>query len=95
MDLRDALQILDSRKWFSLRVLTANVTKGTGGKVLEIPKARIAHKQTAQKITNVTGITKETNQGANFTRQIELAESGRVITIHPILITHINNTALV
>lgn len=95
MTLQDALQILESRKWCNLRVITANVQKGTGGKVLELPKCRIAHKQPAKQQSRATGATTKTaNHNQHFTRNVELANSQRVITIHPILITHINNIEL-
>lgn len=82
MDLKSALEILESKQWCSLRLITANVAKGTGGQVLELPKCR-----------QRAGVSD--GQHAQFTRNVQLANSQRVITIHPILITHVNNTAVV
>lgn len=79
MDLKSALQILESKQWCSLRLITANVAKGTGGQVLELPKCRLS----------------SVKSHSQFTYYVALANSQRVITIHPILITHINNQSLV
>jgi len=95
MDLKMALEIVESNRWCSLRVITAHVKKGTGGKVLELPKCRIARKQNFKEVETQSGITRNANSNPNFTRNVELANSQRIITIHPILITHVNNQALV
>lgn len=94
MDLKQAIEIIESNQWCSLRVITAHVKKGSGGRVLEIPKARIARKQNFNDVVKKTGITRNANQNMNFTRNMEMPNK-QIRTIHPILITHVNNIAVV
>lgn len=96
IDLKDALNMLDSGQWVPLRFITANISKGTGGKVVELAKCRIAHKQASgsnnnQAAEEVTPHTRKNPQhNIHFTRNIEL-QNKQIIKVHPVLITHINN----
>ena len=95
MDLKQVIQTIESNQWCSLRVIQAHVAKGTGGKVLELPKARIARRQNFKNIAKASSTTRNANANSNFTRNVELANSKRIVTIHPILVTHVNNIAVV
>jgi hypothetical protein len=93
--LKDCVSEIESGQWFSIRFLTADVKKGTGGKVIEIPKARIARRMhpvgSAQEIVEWPRSKNFTNpaHNFNFTRNIELPNK-KIRKIHPILITHLN-----
>ena len=95
INLTEVLEIIESGSWFSCEVFTANVNQGTGGKLMVIPKCRIARNQSnsigaraARKLKQDK--QKDANQRENFTRNIELVNRD-IITIHPILIHRINN----
>jgi hypothetical protein len=100
-NLRQAIEILESGNWVSLRFITANLAKGSGGTVMELARCRIArNKPTVPAISlsqnniPVTGEKKRNpNHNANFTRNLELMNK-QIVKVHPILITHINNTAV-
>ena len=97
-DLKDAVSILDSGQWLGLRFITANIHKGTGGKVVELAKCRLAHRQgrpfkqnqPAQTETAPSHPKKDPQHNLHFTRNLEL-QNNQIIKVHPILITHINN----
>ena len=99
LDLKDVLKIIDTGEWFhNVTVIQANINKGTGGKILEIKKARIARDRTINNSLAVAKkynlpISKNPNQNENFTRNIELVNKD-IITIHPILIKHINGKSV-
>lgn len=95
LTLTEAVNILQSGDWVGLRLITADVKKGTGGKVLDIPKCRIARgvahaaagKPSAAEIYTAG---KNPNHNLNFTRNVELPNK-QLRKVHPILITHLNN----
>jgi uncharacterized protein YciW len=95
LTLKEALAILEQGNWVSLRLLTAHVAKGTGGKVLELAKCRIARRQPEPGATGSKSASshpekkRDANHRLNFTRNVE-TQRRDIITIHPILITHIN-----
>lgn len=100
LDLKEVVSIIHSGEWCSLRFITANVKKGTGGKVIDLQKCRIARRQPAHddaehKSSSITPATKQRdpNHNLHFTRNVELPNK-RIITIHPILILRINNQAV-
>lgn len=98
MDLKQAIEILESNNWCSLRLITANVKKGSGGQVLEIPKCKIARNTTlsaasGEAITNDLAGQKQGVRAGQFTRNVQLPNK-QIRTIHPILITHINQEAV-
>jgi hypothetical protein len=94
MQLKDAIATLESGAWCSLRVFTANVAKGTGGKIIELAKCRIFRNKPvdhpSSNATAITGKTKAQNHHLHFTRNVQL-QNHQIIKVHPILITHINN----
>jgi hypothetical protein len=104
IDLKECINIIERGEWFGpLRFMTADVKKGSGGRVVEIHKARIArkHHPIGSAISNdndhspvVNSASKNPNHNANFTRNIELPNK-QIRKVHPILITHINNQPVV
>lgn len=100
IELKDAIAILESGQWCSLRFITADVAKGSGGKVLEFPKCRIArrymnqHTNSISQQHSISSFYKEANHALNFTRNVELPNKS-IRKVHPILITHINNHAVI
>ena len=98
--LTQALQQLESGDWVSLRYLTANVAKASGGKVVELAKVKIARRQTAAGLIqdkSASLITpdklRNPNHNLNFTRNVETQQRA-ILTIHPILMTHLNGEAI-
>lgn len=97
--LKQALQTLESGTWCRLRFITANTAKGTGGKVMELKKCRYTQRP-ARKPAALPSAPKEGRRKKaprhheHFTRNLETAGK-RIVKIHPILITHINNVPVV
>ncbi len=99
INLKEALAILESYQWVSLRFITADVKKGVGGQVIEIPKCRICRQlpqeqkaATDEPVTKSTS-AKQANHNLNFTRNIELPNR-KIRCVHPVLITHINQISV-
>lgn len=99
--LPEALALLQSGQWCSLRYITANTSKGSGGKVIELAKCKIARRQ-SEAVKSDSGnksaaifshVEKNPNHGFHFTRNIEL-QNKAIRTVYPILITHINHQAV-
>lgn len=94
IDLKQCISIIESGTWFSIRFITADVHKGTGGKVLEIPKARIArrflHSLPNHARSEDAEKMRDPNHSLHFTRNIELPNK-QIRKVHPFLITHINH----
>ena len=96
MELKEALTLIDTGKWFSVRCITADVQKGTGGSVLEIPKVRLSWKFSKESQTNTMPTLYKKRQPrhhVHFTKNLELP-NGLIRKIHPVLITHINDVAI-
>ncbi len=79
LTLKKALSKLESGDWCALRFMTAHVKKGTGGKVLEFAKCRIARMRTtttaspAARMQQGAGEKKrDAHHNENFTRNKEL-----------------------
>ncbi len=101
--LKEAIEFLESSQWISLRFITADVNKGTGGKVLEFTKCRIARgyndksqplPQLGYSVQGEEGVRRNPNHSYNFTRNIELPNK-QLRKVHPLLITHINSQAVI
>jgi len=106
LDLREVVSLLHSGDWCSLSYITANVKKGTGGKVIDLQKCRIARRQPApadHKSSNVPKLplleeravvrSRDPNHNLHFTRNVELPNK-MIRAIHPILIISINNQSV-
>lgn len=94
IDLQQALSIIECGDWFGpLRFIKANLTKGSGGEVVEIAKARLCRRR-EKAIIAKSDYNKSANHHYHFTRNIELP-NGEIRKIHPILITHINNNKVI
>ncbi|HYC28386.1 MAG TPA: hypothetical protein VEB42_06205 [Chitinophagaceae bacterium] len=93
--LAEALALLESGQLVSLRYITANTSKGAGGKVVELARVKIARNTEAKKAAASkeppAGKTegKDPRHRFHFTRNIEL-QNRAIRTVYPILITHIN-----
>jgi len=98
IELKEAISILEQGSWVSLRFITANLLKGSGGEVIELPKCRIARNRepqpsitpTEKKFAAGAGQLKDPRHNLNFTRNVELPNK-QIRKVHPILITHLNN----
>lgn len=94
IDLKQCIATIESGAYFSIRFITADVKKGTGGKVLEIPKARIArsflHSLPNPARTKDADKMRDPNHAQHFTRNIELPNK-QIRKVHPFLITHLNH----
>jgi hypothetical protein len=102
LQLKDAMVLLESGAWLSMRVLTANTARKTGGEVREFAKVRMRKNKQEVNISVITSAApavprnkqKAPNHHENFTRNVE-TQAGDIIKIHPILITHLNNKQVV
>ncbi len=89
--------MLHSGQWLRLQLFTADVKMGTGGKVLDLKRCRIARRQPAELQSagsqeKVAG--KDPNHNYHFTRNVELP-NGDLRKIHPILIFKIDNQPVI
>jgi hypothetical protein len=104
MNLRQALEVLQSGEWVALRMMTADVRKGSGGVVHEWPRVKICRdnpvnvpdhrdRSSSQFVTadDINTKSKDPNHNTHFTRNVEFPGK-QIRKVHPILITHINNT---
>jgi len=92
------MAILKSGEWLSLCCLTADLAKGSGGKIIQYAECRIARltlmvENKSDKV-NKRGKSKSAEHNYNFTINLEL-KNGQIRKIHPILITHINNLPVI
>lgn len=104
MNLKRAIEIIDGGAWCSLRYITADVKKGSGGKVVELEKCRVARKDlnaTAKNWTNhfianseSTKEGKAANHHLHFTRNMALPNN-QIRKAHLILITHLNKEEVI
>lgn len=95
IDLKQALEIIKSGVWIkSIRVITANLTNNSGGKILELKNCRIARREKMEKrgtpTTGITGRSKSANHNEHFTINLEM-KNKTIRKIHPILIFEINS----
>lgn len=88
---------MESGTWFSIRFITADIKKGSGGIIMEFPKARIARNNLPGHIPfegRQTNQIRESNHNLNFTRNLQLPNK-QIRKVHPILITHINQQQVI
>ena len=87
------MEIIRSKEWCEIKVLTADLKMQTGGKVLHLKKCRIARRKSLEEsgseTTSFTGNQTSPNHNFNFTINVEL-ENKNLRKIHPILIFEIN-----
>lgn len=93
--LKEAVEQIETGQWLHIKFLTADVDKGTGGKLLELPKARLCKNRLNAKSGTWHGVTegklkKYPNHNLHFTRNLELPNK-QIRKLHPILILSINN----
>ena len=98
IDLKETVALINKGQWLSLRVITADVLKGKGGSVLDLPRVRKAkfHNtlQTHGHVKAITTKRKNARHHVHFTINMEL-ENGLIRKIHPPLITHINDKRVI
>lgn len=99
MDLNAALQTLHSGQTISLTFITADISRGSGGRIIHLPRTRIARKkpinEPASEIkTEFTGIKRNPHHNLHFTRNVELPDKS-LRKVHPLLILNINNTDVI
>lgn len=95
MDLKRAISIIEGGGWVSMTFITADVNKGSGGKVIELIKARICRKRPGSAPKKASPeFAINPNHNYHFTRNMELP-NGQIRKVHPILITNLNQEAIV
>jgi hypothetical protein len=96
LDLKESLQLLRTGEWLHIRYITADITKGKGGTIIELPKARLVMKRSddPDSYNPNADNSKKQNHHFNFTLNLELPNRN-IRKIHPILITHINSVPLI
>lgn len=93
------MEILRSGEWIeSLKCFTADIVKGTGGKIIEYKRCRIARRDTLMESGAITGsrtgVIKSAAHNYHFTINLEL-ENGALRKIHPILVYQIDNCPVI
>ena len=93
-NLKDAVELLRSGQWLAnLKVITADVNKNKGGRLIEYGRCRIARKQTMEAsgaaTIGKTDTGKNPRHNYHFTLNLEL-ENKEIRKIHPVLIFEIN-----
>lgn len=94
IELKDALAIMRSGNWFSCAVIQCDLTRKKAGKILQLPKVRIAKQKTMLEsgaaTTGITGNRVSAAHNENFTINLELPNQ-QIKKIHPALVFRINN----
>jgi hypothetical protein len=96
MNLKQVIALLTNGEWHSIRFLTADLLKQKGGQYLEFNDCRVARREMLVSSANTsssTGIERPANHNLNFTLNLEL-KNKQIRKVHPVLITHINNVAV-
>ncbi|HRN79973.1 MAG TPA: hypothetical protein PKY29_04440 [Ferruginibacter sp.] len=96
--LKEAIAELESGKWMPVRFITADVRNASGGKVIELPKARMetprnAGNRSPQEKLNDTS-KKSPNHHQWFTVNLVLPNR-QIRKAHLPLITHVNNHTVI
>lgn len=97
--IKEAVQIIRSGNWLHIRYVTADILKGTGGTVKELPRCRITRASIAD-INKIESEAKNTtmpklqNHHSNFTVNVELPNK-MIRKLHIVLITHINSIPVI
>lgn len=87
--------MIEGGAWLSLRFITADLKLGTGGKVIEFAKCRIARNRNPvlakvkSELNNPDAPGKNPDHNLHFTRNMQLPNN-QIRKVHPILITHVN-----
>lgn len=99
LSIKEAQQLLLSGQWLHVRYITADVEKGKGGTVMELPKCRVLLRtenptSTSSTSSGIQRKSKAQNHHENFTINVELPNRlKRKIQI--VLITHINSIPVI
>ena len=92
--LKEVIKIIEAGDWLNIKFITADVKKGTGGKVITIPKCRLCKLRLTSLAIKETGSlpspVRLPNHNLHFTRNLELPNK-QIRKVHPILIFSINN----
>jgi hypothetical protein len=92
LELKEAVTLLKSGNWLHVRCITADVQKGSGGTVLELPKVRLSQRYSNPLQTKLSANViskKQPKHHTHFTLNMELPNK-LIRKIHPALVTHIN-----
>lgn len=100
-ELKEALEIIKGGDWLQIRCITADLLKGTGGKVIDYPKVRFAKNRNPVAGSAAAMVASQQNEKVkrnpnhhfHFTINLELPNK-QVRKVHPILITHVNHQAV-
>ena len=92
--LKEIIDTIKTGAWCSIRFIKADLDKGKGGEIVEIPKCRIARLRSDEPAAAVerksSSDFKPANHNQNFTINIQLPNK-QIRKIHPVLITHLND----
>lgn len=98
IQLKDVVRIIRSGEWCAISVVQCDMAKKTAGKILVLPKARIARKQPMEAAgTAIQGSTdsrKPANHNQHFTMNVELPNH-QIKKIHPPLVFEINGQKVI
>lgn len=101
IDVRQLLSAMETKAWFSCKLIKCNQQQCTGGEVVELKRARLLS-GTEKKIRPAPGDStaskarqkKAAEHNYHFTRNLEL-RTGEVIKVHPLLIFEFNGQPVI
>ena len=95
-DIKQVLEIIESRDWFSCKFITANQAKKTGGEVRELKRVRLmageprnVKSEPGDPSAHRARQKKAAEHNYHFTRNLQ-TRTGDIIKVHPLLIFEIN-----
>lgn len=96
IDVRQLLLFMETRQWFSCKLIKCNQQQRTGGEVVELKRARLltsAEKKqraaTGDPTASKARQQKAAEHNYHFTRNLEL-RTGEILKVHPLLIFEFN-----
>ena len=93
--LRNALDIIDNGEPFHVTVVTCDLERNTGGKIVKFGPAVLNQPQKQSRKKGKVPIQKLRNNRHNNTRTIRLIGSNQIRTIHVQLITELNGEKVI
>ena len=98
VQLKDVVTILRSGEWCSIAVVQCDMVKKKAGKLMVLPKVRIARRKSMEEAgtptTSISENKKSANHNLHFTLNIELPNN-QIRKIHPALVYEINGQKVI
>lgn len=105
-DLKEVLQIIHSRAWFSCSLISASKAKHSGGTIIHLQRCRLARRQPQEFVQalhefeqlpaqlKAAAPGRNPNHALHFTRNLELP-GNQLFKVYPLFIFRINGREVV